>query len=158
MTWLVAARRRPHSQIDTCRILGRVMLGRCPAFRGDARAFSCLARSQEDMSDTDRTSTWRSRGPPEAPSSTSWASSFWNWIIPLTLSTWIAEVPSPRTSKRKESSSRLADYLAFRHLYQHSYSFFLDWGELESLVSAVQEVWAQVKRDLQLFLDTLSSG
>lgn len=55
-----------------------------------------------------------------------------------------------------EVAQKLADYLAFRHVYRHSYSFFFDWGELENLATPVQEVWAQVKKELQLFLDTFS--
>lgn len=51
---------------------------------------------------------------------------------------------------------RLMDYLGFRHFYRHSYSFFLEWEELEKLVTPLAEVWAQVKSELQLFLDSLS--
>jgi hypothetical protein len=51
---------------------------------------------------------------------------------------------------------RLMDYLSFRHFYRHSYSFFLDWDELEELVTPLAEVWAQMKSELQLFLDSLS--
>jgi len=55
-----------------------------------------------------------------------------------------------------EMAHRLADYLGFRHFYRHSYSFFLDWDEMEKLVTPLAEVWAQVKDQLQLFLDSLS--
>ncbi len=55
-----------------------------------------------------------------------------------------------------EVAQTLAHYLAFRHVYRHSYSFFFDWHEFETLATAVQEVWAQVKEELQLFLDTLT--
>jgi len=51
---------------------------------------------------------------------------------------------------------RLMDYLGFRHFYRHSYSFFLEWEELDKLVTPLAEVWAQVKSELQLFLDSLS--
>ncbi len=51
---------------------------------------------------------------------------------------------------------RLMDYLGFRHFYRHSYSFFLEWEELERLVTPLAEVWAQVKSELQLFLDSLN--
>jgi hypothetical protein len=61
--------------------------------------------------------------------------------------------------KRKESYFRLAEkvILGFRHFYRHSYSFFLEWGELEELVTSLAEVWDQVKDELQLFLDSLSN-
>ena len=63
-------------------------------------------------------------------------------------------------SKRRQVLStdiahRLADYLGFRHFYRHSYSFFLEWDELEKLVNPLEEVWVQVKNELQVFLDSL---
>jgi hypothetical protein len=57
-----------------------------------------------------------------------------------------------------ETAHRLADYLGFRHFFRHSYSFFLDWDELEKLVTPLAEVWGQVKNELELFLIGLSSA
>jgi hypothetical protein len=54
-----------------------------------------------------------------------------------------------------EIAHQLADYLGFRHFFRHSYSFFLDWGEMERLVLPLAEVWKQVKTELQRFLDNL---
>lgn len=51
---------------------------------------------------------------------------------------------------------QLADYLGFRHFYWHSYSFFLEWDELEKLVTPLAEVWEQTKDELELFLDSLN--
>jgi len=47
--------------------------------------------------------------------------------------------------------------LGFRHFYRHSYSFFLEWDEVEKLVTPLAEVWVQAKDELQLFLASLSS-
>jgi hypothetical protein len=55
-----------------------------------------------------------------------------------------------------EMAHRLTDYLGFRHFYRHSYSFFLEWDELEKLVMSLAEVWDQAKDELELFLDSLS--
>ena len=55
-----------------------------------------------------------------------------------------------------ETVYRLADYLGFRHFYRHSYSFHLEWEELEKLVTPLAEVWKQTKGELQSFLDRLS--
>jgi len=55
-----------------------------------------------------------------------------------------------------ETAHQLADYLGFRHFYRHSYSFFLEWDELEKLVTPLTKVWEQVKSELDLFLDRLS--
>lgn len=52
-------------------------------------------------------------------------------------------------------NSYSADYLGFRHFYRHSYSFFLQWEELEKLVDPLDEVWKQAKNELQIFLDSL---
>jgi hypothetical protein len=57
-----------------------------------------------------------------------------------------------------DTARRLANYLGFRHFYRHSYSFFLEWDELEGLVTPSAKVWGQVKDDLQLFLDGLSKS
>jgi hypothetical protein len=50
-----------------------------------------------------------------------------------------------------DTGRRLASYLGFRHFYRHSYSFFLDWEEVERLVIPLLEVWEQTKHELQLF-------
>lgn len=67
------------------------------------------------------------------------------------------------TSKRErvlttDMVHRLADYLGFRHFYRHSYSFFLEWEDLEKLVNPLEEVWLQVKTELQVFLDSLKQS
>ncbi|OGG52761.1 MAG: hypothetical protein A3F84_10040 [Candidatus Handelsmanbacteria bacterium RIFCSPLOWO2_12_FULL_64_10] len=54
-----------------------------------------------------------------------------------------------------ELGQKLAGYLGFRHFYRHSYSFFLEWGEMEKLVIPLHEVWSQAKKELCEFLDSL---
>ncbi len=51
---------------------------------------------------------------------------------------------------------QLAGYLGFRHFYRHTYSFFLEWAELEKLVLPLSEIWEQTKNELQLFLESLN--
>jgi len=53
------------------------------------------------------------------------------------------------------SATELADYLAFRHFYRHSYSFVIDWNELQKLVVRVQTVWATVKKEFEKFAASL---
>ena len=55
-----------------------------------------------------------------------------------------------------ETAHQLAEYLGFRHFFRHSYSFFLEWDELEKLVIPLAKVWGQVKDELQLFVEGLS--
>ena len=64
------------------------------------------------------------------------------------------------TSRREavltaETADRLTDYLSFRHFFRHSYSFFLEWSELEELVIPLVEVWNQTKNELLSFLGSL---
>jgi len=46
---------------------------------------------------------------------------------------------------------KLANYLAFRHFYRHSYSFFLDWNELKPLICDLNSVWKEVRESLDKF-------
>lgn len=52
-------------------------------------------------------------------------------------------------------ANRLTDYLGFRHFYRHSYSFFLEWAELEKLVVPLADVWKATKTELEIFLQSL---
>jgi len=54
-----------------------------------------------------------------------------------------------------ELAQKLADYLGFRHFYRHSYSFFLEWSELEKLVTDLPEVWDQTRKALSEFMNSL---
>lgn len=56
-----------------------------------------------------------------------------------------------------DTANLLADYLGFRHYYRHSYSFFLEWEELERLVTPLDDVWTRVKIELEVFLDSMKS-
>ena len=56
-----------------------------------------------------------------------------------------------------ELAQQLENYLSFRHFYRHSYSFYLDWSELEKLINPLHSIWSQVKAELNVFLDSLSS-
>lgn len=55
----------------------------------------------------------------------------------------------------KETAKRLADYLGFRHFYRHSYSFFIDWAELQKLVLVLREVWEQTRSEFSDFVGTV---
>ena len=56
-----------------------------------------------------------------------------------------------------ETGKQLGDFLGFRHFYRHSYSFFIDWNELQILVFVLNAVWSQVKSDLDLFKTNLQA-
>jgi hypothetical protein len=50
---------------------------------------------------------------------------------------------------------KLVDYMGFRHFYRHSYSFSLEWEELERLIVPIENIWQQVKNELEIFLNSL---
>jgi len=49
----------------------------------------------------------------------------------------------------------LKKYLTFRHFFRHSYSFHLEWEELEKLVKPIHQVWERFKSEILLFLSLL---
>lgn len=71
----------------------------------------------------------------------------------------LAQMSSGTSSREavisKSLERNLAEYLAFRHFYRHSYSFFLEWDELEPLVSSPNEIWQQIQSEVENFLEGL---
>ena len=51
----------------------------------------------------------------------------------------------------------LTQYLSFRHFYRHSYSFYLNWNELEPLVKSLNKIWKRTTSEIKDFLTTLES-
>ncbi|MDA0836832.1 MAG: hypothetical protein O3B01_06910 [Planctomycetota bacterium] len=73
-----------------------------------------------------------------------------------TLLTQVSEASETRPALISSEACRaLADYLAFRHFYRHSYTFHLDWDEMKGLVQPLPAVWAKVKSEIQAFVNTL---
>ena len=60
------------------------------------------------------------------------------------------EVRGPLISE--DLRNKLIEYLAFRHFYRHSYSFYLDWEELENLVLSLDNTWKKVKEEMTEFI------
>jgi hypothetical protein len=40
------------------------------------------------------------------------------------------------------------NYRAFRHFYRHSYTFYLDWEEMNQMVISLQSNWKNIKKYL----------
>jgi len=51
----------------------------------------------------------------------------------------------------------LSRYLSFRHFYRHSYSFYLNWIELQPLVRSLTRIWNSTSNEINAFLETLKS-
>ena len=54
-----------------------------------------------------------------------------------------------------ELTERLSSYLGFRHFFRHTYSFVLEWDEMEKLVAPLMDVWKETREALQQFLEGL---
>ena len=48
--------------------------------------------------------------------------------------------------------NELMDYMAFRHFFRHTYSFFLRWSEMEPLVDNLLIVWKDLKGQIEEFI------
>jgi len=56
-----------------------------------------------------------------------------------------------------EAATALASYMKFRHFFRHAYSFMLDWGRLAPLVEELHSVWATVRSEINVFIDSLEA-
>jgi hypothetical protein len=52
----------------------------------------------------------------------------------------------------QKMKDQLLDYLAFRHFFRHTYSFHLEWEEMEDLVKSIHDVWKKFKSEILKFL------
>lgn len=68
--------------------------------------------------------------------------------------------PTPRRNPviSEGLKEKLVGYLGFRHFFRHSYSFFLEWEELNRLVIPLDEVWNEVKMEVESFLKKIKEG
>lgn len=73
----------------------------------------------------------------------------------------LTQMSRATTNRPTVLSSRTAEqleaYRMFRHFYRHSYSYFLSWDELESLVTPLPHVWEDLKQDLYQLIAVLQS-
>lgn len=49
----------------------------------------------------------------------------------------------------------LSDYLGFRHLFIHGYSFVLDWNIMNPLINNIDNIWKNIKLQIENFLKYL---
>ncbi len=57
-----------------------------------------------------------------------------------------------------ELAERLDDYLQFRHLFRHAYSFDLRWDSMNTLVLGCEETLRRLERELDQFLEAGAAG
>ncbi len=53
----------------------------------------------------------------------------------------------------KKLQMKLLEYLAFRHFYRHSYSFYLDWDEMKELVLNITKTKDNLEEEIEEFLN-----
>ena len=78
---------------------------------------------------------------------------------------WHKSLLSQMAKKNKARKSVLSEgmknelkkYLTFRHFFRHSYSFHLEWEELEKLIKPIHQVWEKFKAEISSFLSLLDS-
>lgn len=54
-------------------------------------------------------------------------------------------------------SERLQEYLDFRHVFRHAYSFELHWNKMTSLVHNIENVYQDLKQELDGFIRAVDS-
>ena len=55
----------------------------------------------------------------------------------------------------KETADEMISYLGFRHFFIHAYGFLIEEGKLEPLMSNISPVYAEFKREVELYLTTI---
>jgi len=53
---------------------------------------------------------------------------------------------------KEEYKEKLAEYLAFRHFFRHSYGSEFDWKRLKPLMKGVEKLWKKLEKDIHRFL------
>lgn len=63
---------------------------------------------------------------------------------------------SRRAVLSPDTVSQLSEYLAFRHVFRHAYTFQLRWEKMKRLVLGVDDILTRLRRELEAFLQTHS--
>ena len=54
--------------------------------------------------------------------------------------------PNRKVALSEELYTKLIEYMAYRHMYRHAYSFELKWSKMKHLVDGMYDVWDEVKQ------------
>jgi hypothetical protein len=68
------------------------------------------------------------------------------------------KIPERSPVLTNDTIRQLADYMAFRHFFRHSYSFTLEWKKLKKLITSAEGIWQKTKNELELFLNSLEES
>ena len=55
----------------------------------------------------------------------------------------------------EETFKILNEFRSFRHVFRHSYSFYLDWKREKAVAVKYPEVWKKFNKQVEAFLETL---
>jgi len=78
-----------------------------------------------------------------SPSGSNWHRELLNQM--LCENKFRSQVISPATR------DQLAAYMQFRHFFRHAYSNYLAWEEMKDLWLNLQDVWASIRNEIELF-------
>lgn len=68
------------------------------------------------------------------------------------------KIPERNQVLTNDAIRQLADYMAFRHFFRHSYSFTLEWKKLKKLITPAEDIWQKTKNELEQFLNSLKEN
>ena len=54
--------------------------------------------------------------------------------------------PNREVVLQEEVYNKLVEYMGYRHMYRHAYSFELKWSKMKHLVDGIYDVWEEVKQ------------
>ena len=57
----------------------------------------------------------------------------------------------------EQMHNKLKDYLDFRHMFRHAYTFELKWNKMKSLVLNAEKVLRQLEDELKIFISAIES-
>jgi len=58
----------------------------------------------------------------------------------------------------KELKARLQNYLSFRHVFKHIYTFDLQWHKMKDVLLSSEETLHLLEAELQVFMDAISNN
>jgi len=54
---------------------------------------------------------------------------------------------------KNDLQETMEEYLKFRHFVRHAYSYKLKWEQMEYLINSIENIWDNIKENLNSFLD-----
>ena len=59
---------------------------------------------------------------------------------------------------RNDLQETMEEYLKFRHFVRHAYSYKLKWEQIEYLINNIENIWGNIKKNLNSYLEDDKNG